>query len=109
MLRGDLTSGAIFNSGCLARSTGGQDLSSSPGGLLPGARARSSSRILGGPELFFRSWTTLERGVQLVREPGVFTWTYGEPPSASSPSSGCTNGARDLQGTPAAPADGHAP
>lgn len=63
----------------------------------------------GAPELFFRSWTTLERGVQLVREPGVFTWTYREPPSASLPSSGCTNGARDLQGTPAAPADGHAP
>lgn len=64
---------------------------------------------LGAPELSFRSWTTLERGIQLVREPSVLTWTYGQPPSASSPSSGCTNGARDLRGTPAAPADSHAP
>ena len=55
-LLGDLTSDAVFNYRCKA--------------------LRGDCKTL----LPFRPWTTMEEGIQLVRELGMLDWIYREPP-----------------------------
>lgn len=77
-LLGDLTHDAIFNYRCKAlRGSGCQTLLS---WLLQAWRQRwESSLHFEATELPFRPWTTMEEGIQLVRELGMIEWIYLDP------------------------------
>lgn len=81
-LLGDLTGDAVFNYRCKGLRGGCQALLS---WLLRAWRQRWESFVhCEASELPFRPWTTMEEAIQLVRELGILTWIYGEPPSPSS-------------------------
>lgn len=77
-LLGDLTHDAIFNYRCKAlRGSGCQTLLC---WLRKAWRQRwESSLHFEATELPFRPWTTMEEGIQLVRELGMLEWLYREP------------------------------
>lgn len=47
--------------------------------LLAWRQCWESFLHLEGTELPFRPWTTMEEGIQLVRELGMLDWIYREP------------------------------
>uniref|UniRef100_A0A673VBB9 Friend virus susceptibility 1 n=2 Tax=Suricata suricatta TaxID=37032 RepID=A0A673VBB9_SURSU len=78
-LLGDLTSDAIFNYHCKALRGGCRTLLA---WLLQAWRQRWESFLhFEATELPFRPWTTMEEGIQLVRELGMLDWIYREPPT----------------------------
>ncbi|XP_054444747.1 Friend virus susceptibility protein 1-like [Pteronotus mesoamericanus] len=78
-LLGDLTSDTAFNYHCKGLRGGCQTLLT---WLLQAWRQRwESFMYFEGTELPFRPWTTVEEGVQLVRELGMLDWIYQEPTS----------------------------
>ncbi|MBZ3887270.1 Friend virus susceptibility protein 1 [Sciurus carolinensis] len=82
-LLGDLTHDAIFNYHCKTLRGGCQTLLT---WLLQAWRRRWESFLhFEATELPFRPWTTMEEGIQLVRELGMLDWIYREPSSPPSP------------------------
>ncbi|XP_044235971.2 Friend virus susceptibility protein 1-like isoform X1 [Ursus arctos] len=78
-LLGDLTGDAIFNYRCKTLRGGCKTLLT---WLLLAWRQRWESFLhFEATELPFRPWTTMEEGIQLVRELGMLDWIYREPPS----------------------------
>ncbi|XP_025279907.1 uncharacterized protein LOC484356 isoform X1 [Canis lupus familiaris] len=78
-LLGDLTSDAIFNYRCKTLRGGCKTLLT---WLLLAWRQRWESFLhFEATELPFRPWTTMEEGIQLVRELGMLDWIYRESPS----------------------------
>ncbi|XP_043454341.1 Friend virus susceptibility protein 1-like isoform X1 [Prionailurus bengalensis] len=85
-LLGDLTGDAIFNYHCKTLRGGCQTLLT---WLLLAWRQRWESFLhFEATELPFRPWTTMEEGIQLVRELGMLDWIYREPPSPPAPEQG---------------------
>ncbi|KAF7474575.1 uncharacterized protein GHT09_014667 [Marmota monax] len=82
-LLGDLTHDAIFNYHCKTLRGGCKTLLT---WLLQAWRQRWESFLhFEATELPFRPWTTMEEGIQLVRELGMLDWIYRELPSPLSP------------------------
>ncbi|XP_043755882.1 Friend virus susceptibility protein 1-like [Cervus elaphus] len=77
-LLGDLTGDAVFNYRCKALRG---DCKTLLAWLLLAWRQRWESFLhFEATELPFRPWTTMEEGIQLVRELGMLDWIYREPP-----------------------------
>uniref|UniRef100_A0A8C6DFG6 Friend virus susceptibility 1 n=1 Tax=Moschus moschiferus TaxID=68415 RepID=A0A8C6DFG6_MOSMO len=77
-LLGDLTGDAVFNYRCKALRG---DCKTLLAWLLLAWRQRWESFLhFEATELPFRPWTTMEEGIQLVRELGMLDWIYHEPP-----------------------------
>ncbi|VTJ73884.1 Hypothetical predicted protein [Marmota monax] len=82
-LLGDLAHDAIFNYHCKTLRGGCKTLLT---WLLQAWRQRWESFLhFEATELPFRPWTTMEEGIQLVRELGMLDWIYRELPSPLSP------------------------
>lgn len=82
-LLGDLTGDAVFNYHCRGLRGGCQALLT---WLLLAWRQRWESFVhCEATELPFRPWTTMEEGIQLVRELGILKWIYGESHSPPTP------------------------
>lgn len=82
-LLGDLTGDAVFNYHCRGLRGGCQALLT---WLLLAWRQRWESFVhCEATELPFRPWTTMEEGIQLVRELGILKWIYGESHSPPIP------------------------
>ncbi|XFG10069.1 hypothetical protein AB1E19_013693 [Capra hircus] len=76
-LLGDLTGDAVFNYHC---KTLRGDCKTLLAWLLLAWRRRWESFLhFEATELPFRPWTTMEEGIQLVRELGMLDWIYREP------------------------------
>ncbi|XP_027833316.1 Friend virus susceptibility protein 1 isoform X1 [Ovis aries] len=76
-LLGDLTGDAVFNYHCKALRG---DCKTLLAWLLLAWRRRWESFLhFEATELPFRPWTTMEEGIQLVRELGMLDWIYREP------------------------------
>lgn len=85
-LLGDLTSDTVFNYRCKALRGGRQPLLA---WLLLAWRQRWESFLhFDSTELPFQPWTTMEEGIQLVRELGMLDWIYSEPPLPATPEDG---------------------
>ena len=83
VMLGDLTGDAVFNYRCKALRGDGKTLLA---WLLLAWRQRWESFLhFEGTELPFRPWTTMEEGIQLVRELGMLDWIYREPPPLPEP------------------------
>ncbi|XP_057569192.1 Friend virus susceptibility protein 1-like isoform X2 [Hippopotamus amphibius kiboko] len=83
VMLGDLTGDAIFNYRCKALRG---DCRTLLAWLLLAWRQRWESFLhFEATELPFRPWTTLEEGIQLVRELGMLDWIYREPPPRPEP------------------------
>ncbi|XP_020015510.1 uncharacterized protein isoform X1 [Castor canadensis] len=82
-LLGDLTHDPIFNYHCKTLQGSCKALLA---WLLKAWRQRWESFLhFEATELSFQPWTTMEEGVQLVRELGMLDWIYREPPSLPEP------------------------
>uniref|UniRef100_A0A9L0JR53 Uncharacterized protein n=2 Tax=Equus asinus TaxID=9793 RepID=A0A9L0JR53_EQUAS len=82
-LLGDLTSDTVFNYRCKALRGGRQPLLT---WLLLAWRQRWESFLhFNSTELPFQPWTTMEEGIQLVRELGMLDWIYSELPLPATP------------------------